>query len=42
LNALQTEAALMADGAQKSQVEEAIQAALQPSPAGNIVYYRMD
>ena len=39
---LQDQAATITDDTQRAQAEQAIQAALKPSPAGNIVYYRMD
>ncbi len=39
---LQEQAAQMTNPDQQAQAEAAIQSALKPSPAGNIVYYRMD
>jgi general secretion pathway protein K len=39
---LQDQASALTDESQQAAAEQAIQAALKPSPAGNIVYYRMD
>ena len=42
MDQLQQQASTITDESQQAAAEQAIQAALKPSPAGNIVYYRMD